>query len=50
MNAKKIEITLYLLFYDVIEMNRLVRSKNGRFELSQTQAGTKKEPFKRILI
>lgn len=44
-NAKKIDITLYPLFYDVIEMNRLGRSQNGRFELSQTQSGTKKEPL-----
>lgn len=48
-NAKKIDITLYPLFYDVIEMNRLGRSQNGRFELSQTQSGTKKEPLEKAL-
>lgn len=48
-NAKKIDITLYPLFYDVIEMNRLGRSQNDRFELSQTQSGTKKEPLEKAL-
>lgn len=48
-NAKNINITLYPIFYDIIEMNRLGRSKNGRFELSQTQSGTKKEPLVKAL-
>lgn len=48
-NAKNIDITLYPIFYDIIEMNRLGRSKNGRFELSQTQSGTKKEPLNKAL-
>ena len=48
-NAKNINITLYPIFYDIIEMNRLGRSKNGRFELSQTQSGTKKEPLEKAL-
>lgn len=48
-NAKKIDITLYPLFYDVIEMNRLGRSQNGRFELAQTQSGIKKEPLEKAL-
>lgn len=48
-NAKNIDITLYPIFYDIIEMNRLGRSKNGRFELSQTQSGTKKEPLEKAL-
>jgi hypothetical protein len=30
-------------------MNRIGRSKNGRFELAQTQVGTKKEPIKKAL-
>ena len=48
-NAKNIDITLYSIFYDIIEMNRLGRSKNERFELSQTQSGTKKEPLNKAL-
>lgn len=46
-NAKKIDITLYPVFYDIIEMNRMDNSKNGRFELAETQAGIKKEPSKK---
>lgn len=48
-NAKNIDITLYPIFYDIIEMNRLGRSQNGRFELAQTQSGTKKEPLEKAL-
>lgn len=48
-NAKKIDVTLYPVFYDIIEMNRMGNSENGRFELFQTQAGTKKEPSKKAL-
>ncbi len=48
-NGKKIDITLYPLFYDVIEMNRLGRSQNGRFELAETQACIKKEPLVKAL-
>lgn len=46
-NAKKIDITLYPVFYDIIEMNRKGYSENARFELTETQAGTKKEPSKK---
>lgn len=48
-NAKNIDITLYPIFYDILEMNRLGRSQNGRFELAQTQSGTKKEPLEKAL-
>ena len=48
-NAQKIDISLYPIFYDIIEMNRLGHSKNARFELSETQSGTKKEPSKKAL-
>ena len=48
-NAKKIDITLYPVFYDIIEMNRMGYSENARFELTETQAGTKKEPSKKAL-
>ena len=37
------------VFYDIIEMNRLGRSQNGRFELSKSQSGTKKEPLNKAL-
>ena len=46
-NAKKIDITLYPVFYDIIEMNRMGYSENARFELPETQAGIKKEPSKK---
>lgn len=42
-SGKNIDITLYPVFYDIIEMNRLGRSQNGRFELAESQLGTKKE-------
>lgn len=48
-NGKNIDITLYPVFYDVIEMNQLNRSQNARFELTETQSGTKKEPSKEAL-
>ena len=48
-NAQKIDITLYPIFYDIIEMNRLGHSKNARFELAETQSGIKKEPSKKAL-
>ena len=37
------------MFYDIIEMNRKGYSENARFELTETQAGTKKEPSKKAL-
>ena len=40
---------MYPVFYDIIEMNRLGRSQNGRFKLSERQLGTKKEPFNKAL-
>lgn len=46
-NAKKIDITLYPVFYDIIEMNRMGYSENARFELTKNQLGTKKEPSKK---
>ncbi len=46
-NAQKIDITLYPIFYDIIEMNRMGYSENARFELPETQAGIKKEPSKK---
>ena len=49
-NSKNIDITLYPVFYDVIEVNQLNRSQNARFELSKTQSGQQKEPPKRFLI
>ena len=48
-NAQNIDISLYPLFYDVIQMNMLNRSENTRFELAETQAGIKKEPTKEAL-
>ena len=48
-NGKNIDITMYPIFYDIIEMNRLGRSQNGRFELTETQAGIKKEPSEKAL-
>lgn len=45
----KIDIDLFLIFYDIIEMNRMVNSKNGRFELTEMQLDTKKEPSKKAL-
>lgn len=35
-SGKNIDITLYPVFYEIIEMNRLGRSQNGRFELSKS--------------
>lgn len=49
-SGKNIDITLYPVLYDIIEMNRLGRSQNGRFELAESQSDTKKEPLKRLLI
>ena len=49
-SGKNIDITLYPVFYDIIEMNRLGRSQNARFELAKNQSDTKKEPLKRLLI
>ena len=46
-NGQKIDISLYPIFYDIIEMNRLSHSENIRFELTETQAGTKKEPSRK---
>ena len=48
-NAQKIDITLYPIFYDIIEMNRLSHSKNARFELSEMQAGQQKRASKKAL-
>ena len=48
-NAQNIDITMYPVFYDIIEMNRKGNSKKGRFELPETQTGTKKEPNKKAL-
>ena len=48
-NAQNIDISLYPLFYDVIQMNMLNRSENTRFELAESQAGIKKEPVKKAL-
>ena len=48
-SGKNIDITLYPVFYDIIEMNRLGRSQNGRFELAENQSGTKKEPLNKAL-
>ena len=36
--TQNIDISLYPLFYDVIQMNMLNRSENTRFELAETQA------------
>lgn len=38
-SGKNIDITLYPVFYDIIEMNRLGRSQNARFELVKNQWG-----------
>lgn len=38
-SGKNIDITLYPVLYDIIEMNRLGRSQNGRFELAESQWG-----------
>ena len=46
-NAKKIDITLYPVFYDIIKMNRMGYSENARFELIETHSGIKKEPSKK---
>ena len=48
-SGKNIDITLYPVFYYIIEMNRLGRSQNGRFELAESQLGTKKEPLNKAL-
>ena len=48
-NAQKIDITLYPIFYDIIEMNRLGHSKNTRFELSETQSLQQKRVSKKAL-
>lgn len=48
-SGKNIDITLYPVFYDIIEMNRLGRSQNVRFELSKSQSDTKKEPLNKAL-
>ena len=40
---------MYPVFYDIIEMNRLGRSQNGRFELAENQSGIKKEPLNKAL-
>lgn len=36
-NAQKLDITLYPLFYDIIQINMLNSSKSKRFELTETQ-------------
>ena len=46
-NGKNIDITLYPIFYDIIEMNHSGSSQNGRFELTQTQSGQKKRASKK---
>lgn len=38
-SGKNIDITLYPVFYDIIEMNRLGRSQNVRFELCKLTHG-----------
>lgn len=48
-NAQKLDITLYPLFYDIIQINMLNSSKSERFELTETQSGRKKEPSKKAL-
>ena len=48
-SGKNIDIILYPVFYDIIEMNRLGRSQNGRFELAESQSDTKKEPLNKAL-
>lgn len=48
-SGKNIDITLYPVFYDIIEMNRLGRSQNVRFELAENQSDTKKEPLNKAL-
>lgn len=47
--GKDIDITLYPVFYDIIEMNNAKASGKARFELTETQAGTKKEPLEKAL-
>ena len=48
-NGQKIDISLYPVFYDIIEMNRLSHSENTRFELTETQSGHKKRASKKAL-
>ncbi len=48
-HAQKIDVTLYPVFYDIIEMNHLSRSQNGRFELTETQLGQQKRASKKAL-
>ena len=48
-NAQNIDITLYPVFYDVLEMNKLNIQSNNRFELIQTQSGQQKRASKKAL-
>ena len=48
-NAQKLDITLYPLFYDIIQINMLNSSKSERFELTETQSGQQKRASKKAL-
>ena len=48
-NAQNIDITLYPVFYDVLEMNKLNIQSNNRFKLTQTQSGQQKRASKKAL-
>lgn len=47
--GKELSITLYPVFEDIIELNKNNMCYPSRFELPQTQAGTKKEPLEKAL-
>lgn len=47
--GKELSITLYPVFEDIIEFNKNNARYSSRFELAQTQSGTKKEPLEKAL-
>ena len=49
-NAKKIDVTLYPVFYDIIEMNRMGNSENGSSNSFKLKQALKKSLLKRLLI
>ena len=47
--GKDIDITLYPVFYDIIDMNNAKVSEKARFELSETQSEQQKRASKKAL-
>ena len=47
--GKDIDITLYPVFYDIIDMNNAKVSEKARFELSETQSEQQKRASEKAL-